>query len=111
MSSTSRKKQPAPEAGPTPDLDASQLDTGQLDTHLRALAAQYAADALATLADIMRTGESESTRVAAARALLDRGFSKAAPSGDAAGALDLANTMDRVIAEMREREERGRGSR
>lgn len=76
------------------------------DTDLKALAGDYAARALATLADIMTNGESEATRVAAARALLDRGFAKADPGGE----LDLAGTMDRVIAEMREREERLRAA-
>lgn len=43
---------------------------------LRELARQYTPEALATLAQIMTTGESEAARVAAANALLDRGYGK-----------------------------------
>lgn len=41
------------------------------------LAAQYTNEALATLAEIMRTGSSDAARVNAANSLLDRGHGKA----------------------------------
>lgn len=47
---------------------------------IRALAQRYTAEALATLAQIMRTGQAEQARVAAANILLDRGHGKAPQS-------------------------------
>src|SRR5215469_2472053 len=43
---------------------------------LRELARQHTEDALATLVEICRNGENEGARVAAANALLDRGWGK-----------------------------------
>lgn len=43
---------------------------------IRAAARVYTNDALATLAQIMKAGESEAARVAAANSILDRGFGK-----------------------------------
>jgi hypothetical protein len=45
---------------------------------LRAAAQQYSTAALSTLAAIMKSGASEQARVAAANALLDRGYGKPA---------------------------------
>lgn len=44
---------------------------------LRALAQQYTAEAVETLVEIMRSGESEAARATAADKLLDRGHGKA----------------------------------
>src|SRR5215469_6312573 len=43
---------------------------------LRELARQHTEDALATLVEICRNGENEGARIAAANALLDRGWGK-----------------------------------
>ena len=43
---------------------------------IKAAAQVYTEDALATLAQIMKAGESEAARVAAANSILDRGFGK-----------------------------------
>jgi hypothetical protein len=43
---------------------------------IKAAAQAYTEDALATLAQIMKAGESEAARVAAANSILDRGFGK-----------------------------------
>jgi hypothetical protein len=45
---------------------------------LRELARQHTEDAIATLAEICRNGENEGARIAAANALLDRGWGKPA---------------------------------
>jgi hypothetical protein len=45
---------------------------------LRKLARQHTEDALATLVEICRNGENEGARIAAANALLDRGWGKPA---------------------------------
>lgn len=45
---------------------------------VKAAAQQYTAEAVETLASLMRTAESEQARVAAIRELLDRGHGKAA---------------------------------
>ena len=50
---------------------------------IKALAQVHTADALKTLATIMKKGESEPARVAAAKELLDRGYGKAAQTIDA----------------------------
>lgn len=50
---------------------------------LKELAQVYTAAALKTLSDIMRRGESEAARVAAARELLDRGYGRATQTIDA----------------------------
>jgi hypothetical protein len=48
------------------------------DGEIRELARRHTATALATLAEICANGENESARVAAANALLDRGWGKPA---------------------------------
>jgi len=51
---------------------------------LRDLARQHTRKAIQTLVTVMQSGESDSARVAAANALLDRGFGKPnRPTGDA----------------------------
>jgi hypothetical protein len=49
---------------------------------IKAAAQVYTEDALATLAQIMKAGESEAARVAAANSILDRGFGKPRQSMD-----------------------------
>jgi len=49
---------------------------------IKAAAQAYTEDALATLAQIMKAGESEAARVAAANSILDRGFGKPRQSVD-----------------------------
>jgi len=44
--------------------------------HVKELARQYTREAIETLADIMRNGRQERARIAAAEALLDRGYGK-----------------------------------
>lgn len=52
---------------------------------IRELARQHTGTALATLVEIAERGENESARVAAANAILDRGWGKAAVPGAADG--------------------------
>lgn len=61
---------------------------------VRAAAQQYTTEALASLAQIMRDGESEQARVSAANAILDRGHGKPAQviSGDAENPLTIQLT-------------------
>lgn len=49
---------------------------------IKAAAQVYTQDALETLAQIMKAGESEAARVAAANSILDRGFGKPRQSMD-----------------------------
>jgi hypothetical protein len=72
---------------------------------IKVLAAPYGPEAVSVLAQIMHEGETHSVRVAAARELLDRGFGKASQPIEHSGHLDVAMTLDRVITEMREREQ------
>lgn len=57
-------------------VGARSKATKQAKATLADLAKAYAPEALKTLADVMRTGESESARVTAANSILDRGFGK-----------------------------------
>ena len=59
---------------------------------MRRAAQKYTSDALETLAQIMRGGESEAARVAAAKELLDRGHGKSpqALTGEGGGPIALA---------------------
>lgn len=79
---------------------------------LRELAQQYTETALAALVKIAKTGESESARVSAATALLDRGYGRPAqaiehsgPDGEAiqigkatADAADFTSAISRLAA-------------
>jgi hypothetical protein len=58
---------------------------------IKAAAQAYTEDALATLAQIMKAGESEAARVAAANSILDRGFGKPRQS------MDLDATTDMTV--------------
>jgi hypothetical protein len=61
---------------------------------LQVAAREYAAMALATLAEIAEKGESESGRVAASRELLDRGFGKPVQN------VDMRVLMEKRLAEL-----------
>lgn len=73
----------------------------KVTAHVRDIAQQYTDVAIKALVEIVQTGESDAARVAAANALLDRGFGK--PSqvlGDGDGnALDWVD----VVAAARQR--------
>lgn len=55
---------------------AKSRATKQAKAQLSELAKAYAPEALETLADVMKNGQSESARVAAANSILDRGYGK-----------------------------------
>jgi len=55
---------------------ASNQATSELKLNLSELAREYTNDALDTLVDVMKSGQSESARIAAATAILDRGYGK-----------------------------------
>lgn len=71
---------------------------------VRDLAQKYTAEAIDTLAAIMRNGESETARALAADKLLDRGHGKPAQvvAGDPARPLNVnvAHQIEREIAEL-----------
>ena len=50
--------------------------TSELKFNLSELARQHTNDALDTLVDVMKSGQSDSARIAAATAILDRGYGK-----------------------------------
>ena len=50
--------------------------TSELKLNLSELAREYTNDALDTLVDVMKSGQSESARIAAATAILDRGYGR-----------------------------------
>jgi len=50
--------------------------TSELKFNLSELARQHTNDALDTLVDVMKSGQSDSARIAAATAILDRGYGR-----------------------------------
>lgn len=66
---------------------------------VRALARQYTEEAVNTLADIMRNGQSEQARATAAEKLLDRGYGKPSQviGGDKENPLTMVHRIERVI--------------
>jgi hypothetical protein len=62
---------------------------------VRTAARKYTTEAVATLAGIMRNGQSEQARIAAANSLLDRGYGK--PAQTLAGDPDMPlNVVTRI---------------
>ena len=55
---------------------AGNKATSELKLNLSELAREYTNDALDTLVDVMKSGQSESARIAAATAILDRGYGR-----------------------------------
>ncbi|MFD2500822.1 hypothetical protein ACFSTI_20755 [Rhizorhabdus histidinilytica] len=82
---------------------------------LAELARKHAPTAIRTLAQIARKGESESARVAAANALLDRGFGRPTQShehsGPNGGPIEYANLSDEEISARIAAHEAARGKR
>ena len=50
--------------------------TSELKLNLSELAREYTNDALETLSEVMKSGQSDSARIAAATAILDRGYGR-----------------------------------
>lgn len=74
------------------------------DYDIAELARKYSADAIATLATIMiDAGVSPSARVAAANALLDRGYGRAPQSLDLNHRVSLADEFESFIRELSSR--------
>jgi hypothetical protein len=57
-------------------VGAGNKATSELKFNLSELARQYTNDALDTLVDVMKSGQSDSARIAAATAILDRGYGR-----------------------------------
>lgn len=70
-------------------------------TEIRSLARSYTEMAIQSLAGIAQNGESESARVAAINALLDRGWGKPAQpiSGDDENPLKIIQRIETVIVD------------
>lgn len=70
----------------------------KITADIKAAAQQYTDDALQTLAQIMKAGESEAARVAAANSILDRGYGKPKQSLDVdADVKAFVTKIERVI--------------
>ena len=57
-------------------VGAGNKATSELKFNLSELARQYTNDALDTLVDVMKSGQGDSARIAAATAILDRGYGR-----------------------------------
>jgi hypothetical protein len=81
----------------TPKHPASGRKPGVVNkatADIKALAQVHGAEAIATLAKLMREGVHEKTRMAAASALLDRGYGRAAQSIDVSNSDGTLQKMD-----------------
>ena len=70
-------------------------------TDIRSLARSYTEMAIQTLAGVAQNGQSESARVAAAEALLSRGWGKPPQpiSGDEENPFEILHRIERVIVD------------
>ena len=57
-------------------VGAGNKATSELKLNLSELAREYTIDALDALVDVMKSGKSDSARIAAATAILDRGYGR-----------------------------------
>ena len=57
-------------------LGASSKATQEAKARISDIAKEYSQDAIETLVDVMRNGSSDNARIAAATAILDRGYGK-----------------------------------
>jgi Family of unknown function (DUF5681) len=64
---------------------------------IRELARQHTATAIATLAEICANGRTDSAKVAAASALLDRGWGRPRQDVDSSGALNWEALLQRAL--------------
>ena len=71
-----QRKSPGNVGGARPGAGRPKGSLNKATADIKAAAQAYTEDALATLAQIMKAGESEAARVAAANSILDRGFGK-----------------------------------
>lgn len=63
---------------------------------IKELARQYAPEAFDTLLNIMRTSESDQSRVAAVKEILDRGYGKPAQAMDITVTASIADQIEQV---------------
>ena len=93
------QRTPGAKGGPRPNAGRPKGQPNKATATLKELAREYTPQALATLAEIMVAGESESARVQAANALLDRGYGKPSTvlAGDEEGG--PVKTVNRIILE------------
>src|SRR3954454_15888283 len=70
------------QGGKRPGAGRPKGSTNKANRELREIAQAYTAEAVETLAQIMRMAESDTARLAAANALLDRGYGKTMESID-----------------------------
>jgi len=68
---------------------------------IKELAQTYSANALSTLATIMRNSDNDTARIAAAKELLDRGYGKVTQAVEVSGSLSIE--MAARLKEARER--------
>ena len=84
-----QRKSPGKVGGARPGAGRPKGAVNRATADIRAAAQVYTEDALATLAQIMKAGESEAARVAAANTILDRGFGKPRQSMDVDASGDM----------------------
>jgi hypothetical protein len=77
---------------------------------IRALAQPHVDKAIETLVEVMKGGERDGLRLAAARQLLDLAVGKTGRS-EGSSAEDASDGVDEILAQMRERARRMRGTR
>jgi len=77
---------------------AGSKATSELKLNLSESAREYTNDALNTLVDVMQSGQSDSARIAAATAILDRGYGRPTKTTSLEVNAPLAPTEIRLVA-------------
>ena len=72
--------------------------TSELKLNLSELAREYTNDALETLVEVMKSGQSDSARIAAATAILDRGYGRPTKTTSLEVNAPFAPTEIRLVA-------------
>ncbi len=88
-----QRKSPGNVGGARPGAGRPKGSLNKATADIKAAAQAYTEDALATLAQIMKAGESEAARVAAANSILDRGFGKPRQSMDVDATTDMTGEI------------------
>lgn len=95
----------AAKGGRRPGAGRPKGSRNKVANDLREAAQKYTAEALETLAHVMKTSESDASRVAAATALLDRGHGRPAQKQDID--LNVRHGLVDILAELGEGEGAG----
>ena len=94
QSKTKKDNRGGPRAGSGRPKGSRERATKAQKATIAELARVYTEDAINTLVDVMKNGETDSARVAAVNSLLDRGYGKAPANVDITSQGDKVRSVD-----------------